>query len=207
MVTWVPGHSVCTASASTWAQSWRISSSARGSSRLISSILASASMGSSRSETTPSSAIATVRLASDGEMPLASSRPVMLLAYSRRAPSGKVRVIFSGGVTGLKLLRLYWKPDSDLGCSDLDWSLDGSLGWSVMACLLRLTPANERRKAGTSDISGDSACAIRHFQETGAPKRRRCTNYSGQRPLTGRKAALHAFAWKMHAPAVSRQPP
>jgi len=30
------------------------------------------------------------------------------------------------------LERLYWKPDSDLG-------------WSVIAVLLRLTPANERR--------------------------------------------------------------
>ena len=41
MVTWVPGHSVCTASASTCAASWRISSSARGSSRSRNSILAS----------------------------------------------------------------------------------------------------------------------------------------------------------------------
>ena len=49
MVTWVPGHSVCTASASTWAASWRISSSARGSSRLTNSILASRSIGSARS--------------------------------------------------------------------------------------------------------------------------------------------------------------
>ena len=49
MVTCVPGHSVCTASASTCAASWRISSSARGSSRETNSILASFSIGSARS--------------------------------------------------------------------------------------------------------------------------------------------------------------
>jgi len=46
-------------------------------------------MGSARSATVPSSTIATVRLASEGEMPLAMSRPVELSGYSRRAPSGK----------------------------------------------------------------------------------------------------------------------
>src|SRR6266478_6676046 len=90
MVTWVPGHSDCTASASTWAASWRISSSARGSSRLTNSILASCAIGSARSASAPSSAIATVRLASDGEIALATSKPVMPVGYSRRAPSGKV---------------------------------------------------------------------------------------------------------------------
>src|SRR5215813_9018885 len=90
MVTWVPGHSDCTASASTWAASWRISSRARGSSRLTNSIFASRSIGSARSASAPSSAIATVRLASDGEIALATSKPVMPLGYSRRAPSGKV---------------------------------------------------------------------------------------------------------------------
>src|SRR5262245_61981097 len=88
----VPGHSVCTASASTWAASWRINSSARGSSRPRNSIAASRSIGSARSVTVPSSAMATVRLASDGEMPLAMSRPLVPAGNSRRAPSGKVSV-------------------------------------------------------------------------------------------------------------------
>ena len=61
--------SSCTASASTWAQSCRMSSSARGSSREMNSIFASLSIGSARSASVPSSAIATVRLASEGEMP------------------------------------------------------------------------------------------------------------------------------------------
>src|SRR3569833_600057 len=127
MVTWVPGHSACTASASTCAQSCRISSSACGSSREISSILASLVMGSLRSARSPFSAIATVRLASDGEMPLAMSRPVVLSGYSRLAPSGKVMVIFCTGSAGLRLVMLYWKPDSDLCGSGFDRSaLDGS---------------------------------------------------------------------------------
>src|SRR3979490_3249972 len=57
-------------------------------------------MGSARSTTVPSSAIATVRLASEGEMPFAMSRPVMLAGYSRRAPSGKVRATMGLGSSG-----------------------------------------------------------------------------------------------------------
>ena len=95
MVTCVPGQSACTASASTCAASCRINSSARGSSRLRNSILASRSIGSFRSVSTPSSAIATVRLASEGEMPLAISKPVMPWGNSRRAPSGKVNATIS----------------------------------------------------------------------------------------------------------------
>ncbi len=104
-------------------QSCRISSSARGSSRLISSIFASASIGSLRSASVPSSAIATVRLASEGEMPWAISRPVVPLENSRFAPSGKVRAIFcarvllaSGwrGYTGIRTriwaYRTWWSP-------------------------------------------------------------------------------------------------
>src|SRR6202007_1837321 len=71
-------------------------------------------MGSLRSASTPSSAIATVRLASEGEMPWAISSPVVSLGYSRFAPSGKVRVTFSTGSTGLRLVIEYWNPDSDL---------------------------------------------------------------------------------------------
>ena len=67
------------------------------SSRAMSSIFASLEIGSLRSATTPSSAIATVRLASEGEMPLAISSPVMSLGNSRLAPSGKVRAIFLHG--------------------------------------------------------------------------------------------------------------
>ena len=47
--------------------------------------------GSFRSASKPSSAMATVRLASEGEMPLAISNPVTPLGKSRRAPSGKVK--------------------------------------------------------------------------------------------------------------------
>ena len=43
----------------------------------------------------PSSAIATVRFANEGEMPLAMSRPVVPWGYSRRAPSGKVSATIS----------------------------------------------------------------------------------------------------------------
>ena len=78
----------------------------------MSSIFASPEIGSLRSATTPSSAIATVRLASEGEMPLAISSPVMSLGYSRFAPSGKVRVIFSKGSAGFKLARPNWNPDA-----------------------------------------------------------------------------------------------
>ena len=56
----------------------------------------------------------------------------MPLSKWRWAPSGKVRLTLGAGVTGFRLDRLYWNPDSDLG-------------WSVIAFLMRLTPANERR--------------------------------------------------------------
>jgi hypothetical protein len=56
----------------------------------MNSILASRSIGSVMSASVPSSAMATVRLAKEGEMPLATSRPVVPEGYSRRAPSGKV---------------------------------------------------------------------------------------------------------------------
>ena len=68
----------------------RMSSSADASVRATKLILASLVMGSLRSLKSPSSCMATVRLASEGEMPLAMSRPVVPWAYSRRAPSGKV---------------------------------------------------------------------------------------------------------------------
>ena len=76
------------------------------------SIRASCVIGSLRSATTPSSAIATVRLASEGEMPLAISRPVMSNGNSRFAPSGKVRVIFCTGSAGFKFARPNWNPDA-----------------------------------------------------------------------------------------------
>jgi hypothetical protein len=75
-------------------------------------------------------------LASDGEMLLAMSAPVTFLGNSRLAPSGKVMVTFSRGCAGLRLDRLYWKPDSDLRSGDFG---------SDIAGLLKLTPANERR--------------------------------------------------------------
>src|SRR5471030_536657 len=139
MVTCVPGHSDCTASASTWAASCRISSSARGSSRLMNSIFASASIGSARSRKSPSSAIATVRLASDGEMPLAISRPVMLLGNSRLAPSGKVRAMRGSGSTGFRLATLYWNPDAGAFLSS---------GMVVSCCSLLRTSAGKRERGG-----------------------------------------------------------
>ena len=68
MVTWVPGHSACTASAITCAQSCRISSSASGSVRVTILTEASAAIGSARSASRPSTTIATAFLASDLEM-------------------------------------------------------------------------------------------------------------------------------------------
>ena len=53
------------------------------------SILASRSIGSARSASAPSSAMATVRLASEGEMPLAMSRPVMPLGIVPTCAVGK----------------------------------------------------------------------------------------------------------------------
>ena len=52
-----------------------------------------ASIGSARSASAPSSAMATVRLASEGEMHLAMSLPRMPAGNWRAAPSGKVREI------------------------------------------------------------------------------------------------------------------
>src|SRR5215469_1053575 len=147
MVTCVPGHSDCTASASTCAQSCRINSSARGSSRETNSIFASCAMESLRSARSPSSVIATVRLASEGEMLLAISRPVVSFRNSRLAPSGKVSVTFAGGCAGLRLVMLYWNPDSDL-CSDMHRSLSS---------LLR-TSAGKREY---SDIAADTGVAMR----------------------------------------------
>ncbi len=53
---------------------------------------ASRAIGSSRSATVPSSAMATVRLASDLAMPSTTARPVVPAAISRVLPSGKVRI-------------------------------------------------------------------------------------------------------------------
>ena len=100
MVTCVPGHSPCTASASTWAASWRISSRARGSSRERNSSLASASSVSDRSESTPSRIMATVRLARLGEMDFAMSRPDTPGSNGRLLPSGKVTEIMGLGSSG-----------------------------------------------------------------------------------------------------------
>ena len=72
MVTCVPGHRLCGLGehvGSVVPDELQRS----GSSRLMNSILASCSIGSPRSVSTPSSAMATVRLASEGEMPLAIS--------------------------------------------------------------------------------------------------------------------------------------
>src|SRR3977135_3061265 len=92
----------------------------------MNSIFASWSIGSARSLTTPSSAIATVRLASDGEMPLAISRPVMLLGNSRLAPSGKMRAMRGSGSIGFRLATLYWNPDAGAFLSGITFSC-GSL--------------------------------------------------------------------------------
>ena len=67
-----------------------MSSSARGSSRPMNSIFASASIVSARSVRTPSRAIATLRLARDGEIDLAMSRPERPGSKARLAPSGNV---------------------------------------------------------------------------------------------------------------------
>ena len=58
----------------------------------------------------PSSAIATVRLASEGDMPLAISKPVVFLGNSRLAPSGKVTAIMFDS-TGLRFDRPKTNPD------------------------------------------------------------------------------------------------
>src|ERR1700730_16526390 len=70
-----------------------MSSSALGSSRATNSILASLIKGSARSRKIPSSAIATARLASDGEMLLAISNPLTPGSNGRDAPSGNVTKI------------------------------------------------------------------------------------------------------------------
>src|SRR4051812_28937173 len=92
----------------------------------MNSIFASCSMGSARSTTVPSSAIATVRFASDGEMPLATSKPVMFFGNSRLAPSGKVRAMRGSGSTGFKLATLYWNPAAGAFLSGISLSC-GSL--------------------------------------------------------------------------------
>jgi hypothetical protein len=53
-------------------------------------------------------------------MPLAMSKPVVPRGYSRRAPSGKLMVIFSTGAAGFRLLRLYWKPGLDWSAADFE---------------------------------------------------------------------------------------
>jgi hypothetical protein len=70
-----------------------LSSSARGSSRVTISILASRSIGSARSASAPSSAIATAFLASDFEMLVATSWPETPASNSRTELSGKVNLI------------------------------------------------------------------------------------------------------------------
>src|SRR4051794_7086882 len=92
----------------------------------MNSIAASRSIASARSTTTPSNAIATVRFASDGEMPLAISRPVMLFGNSRRAPSGKVRAIIGCCSTGFRLATPNWNPDAGACLSGIKLSC-GSL--------------------------------------------------------------------------------
>ena len=93
MVTCVPGHSSCTASASTCALSCRINSSASGSSREMNLMPALAVIGSAMSASLPSSAMATVRLASDLAMLSATSLPVVPDLKGRLLPSGNVRVM------------------------------------------------------------------------------------------------------------------
>ena len=84
-----PGKSSCTASASTCAQSWRISSSAAGSSRVTIATDAPSGTRSARSASTPSTFIATAFLASDLEIDSATARPFAPSGKSRLAPSGK----------------------------------------------------------------------------------------------------------------------
>ena len=106
--------------------------SARGSSRLMNSIFASCEIGSARSLTTPSSAIATVRLASDGEMPLAMSS--------------------SGDICREFALRAVREGEGDragvgLGCDGFEVR-EAELKSGLVVrhvFLLWLTPANERR--------------------------------------------------------------
>ena len=76
MVTWVPGKIDCTASASTCAQSCRISSSAAGSSRVTISTFAFGRDRVGSPLRAPFTFMATAFLASDLEMPSATSVPV-----------------------------------------------------------------------------------------------------------------------------------
>src|ERR1700733_4602169 len=181
MVTCVPGHSDCTASASTCAASCRISSSARGSSRLMNSILASCSMGSARSATTPSSAIATVRLASDGEMPLAMSRPVMLLGNSRLAPSGKMRAMRGSGSIGFKLATPNWNPDAGALLSGIDLSC-GSL----------LRTSAGKRERGLDNLK------LAPTQTKEAARQRPQLAATRSNPSGRRLKDLFAAAWRRH---------
>src|SRR5213082_3155807 len=128
-------------------------------------MLASRSILSERSATTPSSAIATVRLASEGEMPLAISRPVVSLGNSRVAPSGKVSATLLDS-TGFRLLRLYLKSVIAISCGSL---LRTSAG-----------------KLGSSGIAGDSHVAIRQAEQ--------CRENISFRSIHPRAHALHASA-------------
>ncbi len=90
MVTWVPGYSDCTASASTWAVSWRISASASGSRRVTKATAASRSIGRDRSTSSPSSCMARAARARPGPIDAASSVPVTGASKRRTEPSGRV---------------------------------------------------------------------------------------------------------------------
>ena len=90
MVTCVSGYSSFTASASTWAASWRSSSRASPESRVTMATDASVSMVVARSRTTPSIRIASAALASPLPMLAATSAPVTGPSKDRIEPSGSV---------------------------------------------------------------------------------------------------------------------
>ena len=84
------------------------------SSRETNSILASCAILSARSPSSPSSAIATVRLTSEGEMPLTISVPLMFLGNcARRRPETSGRSCQDS--TGFRFVRLYLKSASYVG--------------------------------------------------------------------------------------------
>src|SRR5258706_9559261 len=90
--------------ASACAMSWRISSSASGSLRVMMRILASCSMGRNRSYSLPSTRMISAALARPGPIAAAISPPVTPLAKVMALPSGKVTVTSSGAAdTGISL--------------------------------------------------------------------------------------------------------
>ena len=97
MVTWVPGYSSCTASASTCAASWRISSSASGSRRVTNTTLASLSMVVARSTSLPSSFMARAARARPGPIASATVVPVTGASKRRTEPSGRVMAGMGAG--------------------------------------------------------------------------------------------------------------